>query len=267
MKFSIIFTDLDGTLLNHQNYSFAAAKPALEKIRQLNIPLIFNSSKTIAEILEYRLILENRHPFIVENGGAIYIPQHYFTGTIGQENIHILGVHRDQQLALIHEIRNKHQYQFTGFADLSVAELREHTGLTEQQAINAKQRIASEPILWQDSNKQLSKFKQELEHLGMKILKGGRFLHVIGQTDKAIAMQWLVEQYRRAGHADITTIALGDSQNDIAMLEQADLAAVIRSAQGTHMIVNKPVYYTQYSAPEGWREAIDKILLMLQTEQ
>lgn len=267
MKFSIIFTDLDGTLLNHQNYSFAAAKPALEKIRQLNIPLIFNSSKTSAEILEYRHILDNRHPFIVENGGAVFIPQHYFPGTIEQEHTHILGAHRDQLLALIHDLRNKHQYQFTGFADLSVAELIEQTGLTEQQAVHAKQRIASEPIIWQDGKKQLSKFQRELEQQGMKILKGGRFLHVMGQTDKAIAMQWLVEQYHAAGHAKIRTIALGDSQNDKAMLEQADYAAVIRSAQGTHMLVDKPVYYTQYPAPAGWREAIDKILLTLQTEQ
>jgi mannosyl-3-phosphoglycerate phosphatase len=37
----LVFKDLDGTLLDRETYSFQAAKPALERLRQLDVPLVF----------------------------------------------------------------------------------------------------------------------------------------------------------------------------------------------------------------------------------
>src|SRR4030043_2006608 len=75
----IIFTDLDGTLLDRKTYSFEPAEPALNLIRTMGIPLVLSSSKTRAEIELYRRKLENEHPFISENGGGIFIPCTYFS--------------------------------------------------------------------------------------------------------------------------------------------------------------------------------------------
>ena len=47
----IIFSDLDGTLLDHDDYRWQAADPALARLRAANIPLVLNSSKTVPEIL------------------------------------------------------------------------------------------------------------------------------------------------------------------------------------------------------------------------
>ncbi|MEE8044743.1 MAG: HAD-IIB family hydrolase, partial [Thermodesulfobacteriota bacterium] len=68
----IVFTDLDGTLLDHRNYSFLQAIPALDLLKEKNIPLIICTSKTKSEIEHYRTTLQNNFPFISENGGAIY---------------------------------------------------------------------------------------------------------------------------------------------------------------------------------------------------
>ena len=46
----IIFSDLDGTLLDHNNYDWSAAKPAMERLSASDIPVVLNSSKTISEI-------------------------------------------------------------------------------------------------------------------------------------------------------------------------------------------------------------------------
>jgi mannosyl-3-phosphoglycerate phosphatase len=46
----VIFTDLDGTLLDRGTYSFGPAKPALHLIRLKNISLIFSSSMTGAKL-------------------------------------------------------------------------------------------------------------------------------------------------------------------------------------------------------------------------
>ena len=75
---SIIFTDLDGSLLSHDDYNFEAAKECLDKLEADNVPVICATSKTFAELLELRQALNNRHPFIVENGAAVYIPKDYF---------------------------------------------------------------------------------------------------------------------------------------------------------------------------------------------
>ena len=64
----IIFTDLDGTLLD-SGYSFRKAMPALRLIKEKDIPLVLCSSKTKTEIDYYRKKLENDHPFVSENGG------------------------------------------------------------------------------------------------------------------------------------------------------------------------------------------------------
>jgi mannosyl-3-phosphoglycerate phosphatase len=78
----IIFTDLDGTLLDYDTYSFEKALPALQLLRERDIPLIISSSKTAKEVVFYREQLENDHPFISENGGGIFIPKDYFKSEI-----------------------------------------------------------------------------------------------------------------------------------------------------------------------------------------
>ena len=73
----VLFSDLDGTLLDHETYSFQDASEALELIKTKGIPLVLCTSKTREEIQHYRNLLDNRYPFISENGGGIFIPKNY----------------------------------------------------------------------------------------------------------------------------------------------------------------------------------------------
>ncbi|MEM9568306.1 MAG: HAD-IIB family hydrolase, partial [Cyanobacteria bacterium P01_E01_bin.34] len=74
MKKLLVFTDIDATLVDHQTYSFEAALPAIARLKRLGYPIIFNSSKTIAEQQQLRIELNIQAPFIVENGAAVVIP-------------------------------------------------------------------------------------------------------------------------------------------------------------------------------------------------
>src|SRR3954470_6757978 len=80
----ILFTDLDGTLLD-SNYHYDAAIPALKAAEQCGVPVILCSSKTRVEMESIRASMRNAHPFIVENGGAAIIPQNYFSFATGEE--------------------------------------------------------------------------------------------------------------------------------------------------------------------------------------
>jgi mannosyl-3-phosphoglycerate phosphatase len=71
----IVFSDLDGTLLDHATYSWQAAVPALEALKERGIPLILASSKTSAEIAELRAETGFADcPAIVENGAGLLEP-------------------------------------------------------------------------------------------------------------------------------------------------------------------------------------------------
>jgi mannosyl-3-phosphoglycerate phosphatase len=74
----LIFTDLDGTLLDHDTYDFSPALPALAALRAAQVPLILCSSKTFAEMKYWGEVLDLHHPFISENGGALVVPKNYF---------------------------------------------------------------------------------------------------------------------------------------------------------------------------------------------
>jgi len=66
----IVFSDLDGTLLDHRTYDYSPALPALAKLQEKQIPLVFCTSKTAAEMIPFRKEIKNKDPFIVENGGG-----------------------------------------------------------------------------------------------------------------------------------------------------------------------------------------------------
>ena len=57
----VIFSDLDGTLLDSQTYSFQAAEPALLALRKQGTPLVLCTSKTRVKVWRDRLHI--RHPF------------------------------------------------------------------------------------------------------------------------------------------------------------------------------------------------------------
>ena len=70
----LVVTDLDASLLDH-SYSWYEAKPALVRLRDLGLPLVLNSSKTVAEMKDLAMELGLDSPLVVENGGVLAIPK------------------------------------------------------------------------------------------------------------------------------------------------------------------------------------------------
>ena len=57
------------------------------------------------------------------------------------------------------------------------------------------------------------------------------------------------------------TVAIGDNVNDIAMLERADMAYVVRRPDGTAIRVDRhDIYVTRAIGPHGFSEAIENLL-------
>lgn len=250
----MIVTDLDGTLLDHDSYSFAPAKPALAEIARRGYPLVLNSSKTRAEMLALQKELGLHQPFICENGAAVFLPD----GERWQQQA--FAAPREEWLPWVHELRLQEDYPFLGFSDWRPEQIAEITGLPVSKATLAARREFSEPLLWQGPEEQRLAFEQQLQAQQLRLVRGGRFLSLQGQFDKAQAMQWLKNHYQR--DREVFTVALGDSPNDLAMLNAADIAVVIKSAQSAAMTVSGPqqVIRTEQPGPAGWQQAITTII-------
>lgn len=266
---ALIFSDLDGTLLDHFTYQTTAANQALTQLKQENIPVILNTSKTFAELEIINGDLELNAPFIVENGAAIYIPKNTFktqpedTVAIGDYWVKSFCLPRLYWLNLLSEQTNEFKKCYHGFSTIPVSTLAQITGLSLDDAKRAKQRQYGEPILWLGDEPTKSRFIEHLISLGANVVQGGRFLHVGGYCDKGQALIWLTEQYREnLDFPSIVTIALGDGENDISMLEAADIAVQIRSPVHEFPTLSRQfkVIQTESYGPEGWNEALQDIL-------
>lgn len=255
----VVFTDLDATLLDHNNYSFEPAAPALEKLEALNIPVILNSSKTYPEMDRLRQRMGNKHPFIIENGAAIVIPAGYFNNG-SEECLNFSTDHRE----ILNVVDQLHEegYRFRNFNRLDAKAISEMTNLSEADAHMAKERFASEPLVWDDTEENLKTFSDKISSHKLKLIKGGRFYHVIGLFDKGCAIERTIELYeKKFPDKEIISVGLGDSPNDIPMLEAVDFPIVILSGRTAEMKIKNPnVTFSRHEGPTGWNEEITTLL-------
>lgn len=253
----LVVTDLDGTLLDHHTYDFRPAMPALACLRQLKIPCILNSSKTFDEMLLLREKLNNHDPFVCENGGAVFIPRAQGHGF----NSEMTGSSYSSILKTLSQLRQQ-GFHFRGFNDMTATEVAALTGLSTDDAELARRRHASEPIVWQDDGQQLEEFASALSCHNLRLLKGGRFIHVMGTNDKSEAVTFFRNYYQQQWQTDVRVIALGDGENDLAMLEAADFPIVIPAESSTLQPANPATIIAAHKGPKGFNDAL---LALLQT--
>lgn len=266
----LVVTDLDGTLLNKQDYTWQAAQPALQALAQQQIPLILCSSKTWAEMLVLADQLNIDYPLICENGGGIVVPSSYEktlnVNHLQQQAYAIEQIEHAGQSYDLYMLSQPHailttalqsltEYPFVSFDMMSADEVSQCTQLPLSAAVLAKQRCATEPLLWQGDELQLKTFTDKLTNQGLKLIKGGRFYHVMGDIDKGHAVQ----QLRQALYADqpVDLLGLGDSPNDLGLLAHATTAVVIPHDNGDVM----PMQHAQKiiadaSGSAGWNQAV-----------
>jgi len=262
----LVFTDLDGTLLDHETCSFEPALPAIKTLKEKNIPLVFCTSKTRAEIEEVRLQLHNTHPFISENGGAIFVPKNYFFHkfkfTREDSNYFIveLGTPYKKIREAFNQMRLLFPKKLKGFGDLSSKEVAHLCGFSLDQGKLAKKREYDEPFILE--NEATKEAIQEIAgRSNLNISRGGRFYHLIGQNDKGKAVLMLRDIYK-VKSKNLKTIALGDSFNDLPMLKVVDFPILVKKPDGSYdpSVKLDNITLASGAGPTGWSDALLKLL-------
>ncbi len=220
----IVFADLDGSLLNDK-YEYDQIEPIIHRLLELNVSIVFASSKTTCEIDFYRNKWQIPDPFVVENGSAILIPETYFgknyefTKRIQGFNIIELGIAYHIIREKLFKVRNRTGINIVGFGDMTAEEIAKDCGLPPHLARLAKQREYSEPFKISGGSEK--KVLDAISEEGLCYTKGGRYLHALGNCDKGKATSILKRLYLQQFKA-IFTIGVGDSDNDLAMLKIVD---------------------------------------------
>lgn len=263
----VIYTDLDGTLLDHDTYSADEAREVLSELAALSVPVIPATSKTFAEVAHFREQMSLDHAFIVENGAAVYVPMDLnIRCPIGSkifENYWVreFGVRRQALCDVIEALDMTSRHHFKALNEMRPSEVSEITGLDIESAKRAQMRLYSETIDWRDSPESFQQFSAVLTGIGFAVSQGGRFVHLMGPNHKGIAALWFHNMLKREWRQDLVSVAAGDAPNDREMLENADFALVMRNGRGTPVSIDRtgPTYFSQGSGPRAWSMGIKEI--------
>lgn len=217
--------------------------------------------------------MKNTHPFIVENGGAIFIPEKYCFSDLDRAAIFRLGHTKDDKYHVIElgipytrlrEALSRLQDQFPGkihgFGDLSVEEVAHLCDFSTDDAVLAKRREYDEPLVF-DDDILITEIQEAAKLLNLQVIQGGRFHHLIGPNDKGKAVLRLIAIFRNKLDF-LKSFALGDSHNDLPMLAAVDTPILLPKANGQYDLSIKleSLTFAENAGPKGWCEAVLKII-------
>ena len=264
-KIFLVFSDIDGTFMDHKSYSYSILKKYILLLRN-RCQLIFNSSKTFEEINELNKTLKIFSPFIVENGACIFFPENYDQISFDKNffkhsNYFGYKLTKKNSQSLITEINHlKKKYKFSFFSEISDFKLKKITNLDIKKLKKSRMRMFSNPLFWEDDESKKDQFEKEINGLGYEISFGGRFFHLSDSYNKGKAVKEFLKMVNFKNKIIYKTISVGDSNNDLSMLEQTDYSCIIKSSK-KKLLLNKKNnnYYSKKFAPEGWKESLEYI--------
>jgi mannosyl-3-phosphoglycerate phosphatase len=220
------------------------------------------------EVLRDQLGLSS--PFISENGGGIFFPveerprpprvavrdKGFWKWSLGPPYEHLVEA--------LGAIQKELGWKIRGFSQMSAHEISRLTGLDLENSRLAAMREFDEPfVLAEPDIGNTETLSAAAKTRGLRVTTGGRFHHLHGKIDKGEAVKKLVAWYQdRQPSLNFTTVALGDSPNDLTMLQQVDQPVLVRSRRSdSKWVHNIPgLRITRETGPRGWNDAVLEIL-------
>ncbi|MHC1595500.1 MAG: mannosyl-3-phosphoglycerate phosphatase [Candidatus Syntropharchaeales archaeon] len=266
MEEYVVFTDLDGTLVDADTYSYEKALPAIKLLKERGVPIVFCTSKTRAEIEVYRKKLEINDPFIPENGGAIFIPHGYFdfeydyTREVDGYNVIEFGTDYRTLRGVLSTVSSKTGCRIIGFGDMTPEEISASCGLSYEDSCLAKLREYDEAFEIPEDGYCAEMILEEITRLGFSYTVGGRYYHIMGDNDKGKSTNRLTELFSH--DKEIKTIGLGDSLNDLPMLREVDIPYLVKKPDGSYdpMVSFNGLKKARGIGPEGWNKVIIELM-------
>jgi mannosyl-3-phosphoglycerate phosphatase len=249
----VVFTDLDGTLLDADDFNYGPAEPVIRRLREKDIPLIIVTSKTFAEVEALAGELQIEGPIVVESGGAIALQS-----AAGQWEQIPLGMRAGEIRRLIPAIEHASGARLLLYTSMTDVEAELVSGLSGDALRRSLQREFDEPFLL--ARGEIADVAAAADKLGLTVRQGGRFHHLTGRSGKGDAVRHIIASFEDRP----LTIALGDAPMDAEFLELADIPIIVRERDGrpNERLLSLVPYATiaPDSGPYGWARALEQLL-------
>ncbi|MDQ8198270.1 HAD-IIB family hydrolase [Pelagicoccus enzymogenes] len=263
-----IFTDLDGTLIDFNDYSSELARPYVQRLIELGYLVVFCSSKTFQEqrVLQEELGIEM--PCIVENGSAIIAPPGFWDESItpvrivnGWQRVE-LGKPAAEIRQRLARVESKFGESLLGFSRMMTEDVASITGLDIGSARRAQEREYSETLSAKLPQDVWESLDSSFEYEGLKCLPGGRFHTVIDSSaDKGAAIRKFAELWKAQSSETLVSFGLGDSENDQELLENVDWPHLVKRPNGSWAgIDGRRIERVNGVGPRGWVKVAKQLL-------
>lgn len=262
----LVFTDLDGTLLDSISYSYTASLRGIELLRARGAALVLVSSKTLPEmeILHRELSLDS--PFVFENGGGIAYPRKRIVGG-NRYRVEINGLSTEELALRLRSFEDLIGHPTRTILQMSVKEISETTGLNKESVARARMRRASLPFILPGvagiTPERMEIINKKARREGLIFTRGDRFFHVSSRdSNKGAAVKRIMTYYRKSsGGASIVSLGIGNSENDIPMLKAVRHPYLVRKPGSAFVEAGFDLTVTEAAGPAGFTEAVESFFL------
>ena len=260
----LIFTDLDGSLLDKETFKFDVIKDYFKELVRNGIIIIPNSSKTEAELLDFNEQNNLDLSFITENGSSIH----------GLNKIHHNLPDKIIISRTINEIRNVYEENIsldfknktTHILELEIEVQQKILGLPLDKIKLAIKRDHSLPIKFNGTEIEKKEFIKILKNSGLTIQTGGRIMNVCDNVNKSIAMSKALQLIRKQLDDEVITIGVGDNENDIEMIKQTDYPCLVKNENFDSSLINiDNLIKSTEPSPNGWADVIKTAIQKIKT--
>ena len=255
----LIFTDLDGSLLDKETFKFDIIKDYFKELVRNGIIIIPNSSKTEAELLDFNEENNLDLSFIAENGSSIHrlnkIHQNLPDKIIISRTIDEIRNIYEENISL--DFENK----ITHILELEREKQQKILGLPLDKIKLAIKRDHSIPIKFNGTESEKNEFTKILKNSGLTIQTGGRIMNVCDNVNKSKAMSRALQLIRKQLDDEIITIGVGDNENDIEMIKQTDYPCLVKNEDFDSSLINiDNLIKSDEPSPKGWSDVIKTAL-------
>jgi mannosyl-3-phosphoglycerate phosphatase len=268
----IVMTDLDGTLLDQDTFEYEPVKSYMAELLDSGVGIVLNSSKTWAELEYFCRSFGRQLPYVSENGAAIYNAD----SLLGLSNIkpnayQIFGRPvADLKMIWSNNISTGLRKKCLFLDETERSVQSSCLGLTGESLARAMTRGYSRPFLFKGSDSEFKELQKQANELKLNVLRGGRVCNLSALHDKANCIT-LIRDLVDSNLGKALIVGVGDSDNDVSMLEAADIACVIPRKNELPLTIknNKTcqrVIHASRIAPLGWQEAVAGAIAFLKTD-
>ncbi len=260
----IIFTDLDGSLLDKDTFKFDEIEDYFKELILKGIKIIPNSSKTEAELLNFNKQFNLNLPFISENGSSIH-----GLNLIHKDLPNKVSISRtaDQIISIYTKIIPNYLKQKINFIlKLNYKEQEKIFGLPLNKVMLARKRNYTLPIQFVGNETEKNELIKIIKEVGLTLQTGGRIINICDNVNKSKAMSNALQLISKKLNDEIITIGVGDNENDIEMIKQSNYPCLVKNDNFNSSLINiDNLIKSEEPSPRGWADVIKTAIQKIKT--